>query len=338
MLKSMAISLFPDLGTFIKIGNLEIRWYAICILVGAVLAFLWCKKTLKKEGKDETMYDNFFLFVLPIAIIGARIWYVIAEWENYKGASFFDIIDIRSGGLAIQGGVIAGLAFGIWYFLKHDKKHHISYHTDLILPSVFIGQALGRWGNFFNQEVYGECVSRSNLWMFPDFILNNMIPNSNSPASAQIDSCPVGEVHLPLFLIESILTILGFALIGYWLRKYWKKNRKPFDLTFLYILYYGVVRTVMEPLRDSKFQMGSNNNTSVILSIIFIVVGVVGLIVTRFIYKNKNYSNLYVNEKYQETNIEEKIMTKEEMIEAKKAEIRKQRELEKENHQENKKE
>ena len=126
------ISFFPDFGTFIKIGNLEIKWYAIFILTGAILAFFWCRYNLKKDGKDETLYDNFFLFVIPIAIVGCRIWYVIAEWDEFASQSFWDMIDIRSGGLAIQGGVIAGVLFGIWYFKKFDKKNTIAYHGDLL--------------------------------------------------------------------------------------------------------------------------------------------------------------------------------------------------------------
>ena len=118
-----------------------------------------------------------------------EFWYVIAEWDEFASQSFWDMIDIRSGGLAIQGGVIAGVLFGIWYFKKFDKKNTIAYHGDLIVPAVLIGQAIGRWGNFFNQEVYGACVDRSKLWMFPNFILDNMIPTIHTPTSSQIDSC-----------------------------------------------------------------------------------------------------------------------------------------------------
>lgn len=320
------ISFFPDFGTFIKIGNLEIKWYAIFILTGAILAFFWCRYNLKKDGKDETLYDNFFLFVIPIAIVGCRIWYVIAEWDEFASQSFWDMIDIRSGGLAIQGGVIAGVLFGIWYFKKFDKKNTIAYHGDLIVPAVLIGQAIGRWGNFFNQEVYGACVDRSKLWMFPNFILDNMIPTIHTPTSSQIDSCPINQVHVPMFLIESILSIIGFIIIGYLLRKYWKKHRKPFDLMALYAIYYGTVRAIMEPLRDEKFNMGSNGNISVILSICFIIVGVAGLIATRIINKNRNFENLYVNYNYVESNQEkEDEKHKIELIEAKKEEIRKKR-------------
>lgn len=301
MLSLAKISLFPDFGTFIKIGTFEIRWYAIFILTGAILSFLWCRNRLKKEGKDDTMYDNFFLWVLPIAILGARIWYVIAEWNTFKGTGLGNMINLRQGGLAIQGGVIAGIVFGIWYFRKYDKKTSVAYHTDLILPAVFIGQALGRWGNFFNQEVYGNCVSRSKLWMFPNFILDNMVPTIHTSLSSEITKCEIAsEVHVPLFLIESILSIIGFVLIGIVLRKYWKKYRKPFDLSFLYLVYYGIVRTIMEPLRDPKFQMGANHNTSVILSLCFIIVGVLGMLFTRWKYKNKTYETLYVNENYVE--------------------------------------
>ncbi len=305
-----------DRAIAIRIGSLEIRWYAIFILTGAILAFLWTRHLLKKDNKIASMYDTFFVLVIPIAIIGARLWYVLGDLEQFKGKDFLYIINPVSGGLAIQGGVMAGILFG-WIFLhKKYKDIPFSYHLDTIVPSILIGQIIGRWGNFMNQEVYGGCVRASKLWFLPKFILNNISSGG---------ACALNEVNQPLFLYESVLNLIGFILIAVVLRNFWKKYRKPCDLCACYLIWYGLVRVILEPFRDEEFIMKIGNMPlSIFTSILFIVCGVGLMIFARFYYKDKTYPNLYTN-KYSIEKEKELQAKREQMIKEKTEEILKQR-------------
>ena len=306
-----------DRAIAIKIGSLEIRWYAIFILTGAILAFLWARHLLKKDNKIRTMYDTFFVFVITISIIGARLWYVLGDLEQFQGKDLWYILNPATGGLAVQGGVMAGILFGAIYFRRKYKEVPFSYHLDTIVPSVLIGQAIGRWGNFMNQEVYGRCVSESKLWFLPKFILNNISSGSG---------CGIHEVNQPLFLYESILNLIGFILIAIVLRNFWKKYRKPCDLCACYLIWYGLVRLIMEPLRDEEFIMKVGNiPLSILTSILFMVAGIALMIFARFYYKNRTYPNLYVNQ-YSIKKEQELKLKRQQMIEEKTKEILKQRE------------
>ncbi len=283
-----AIEFRPSREVALRLWGLEIRWYAIFILTGAILAFLWARHQLKKDGKDPRMYDTFFIFVVPIAIVGARLWYVLGDLQDFVGKDFLYIINPASGGLAIQGGVIAGVLFGLIYFKKRYKEVPLSYHLDTIVPSVLIGQILGRWGNFMNQEVYGACVAQNKLWFIPSFILENVS-----------DACPYGQVSQPLFLYESFLNLIGFILIAIVLRNFWKKNRKPGDLCACYFIWYGLVRAILEPMRESEYIMEFlGMPLSVVTSVLFVLFGIGVMIFTRCYPKTKKitFENLYVNE------------------------------------------
>ena len=113
------MSLFPDMQTVLTIGPLRVTWYAVIILTGAFLAYHLSIRQLKKWGYDEDLFLNFFIMMLPISIIGARIYYVIFEWSNQYAANPIHAFYIWEGGLSIHGGLIAGVLFGVWYFKKH---------------------------------------------------------------------------------------------------------------------------------------------------------------------------------------------------------------------------
>lgn len=168
------MTFFPDSRTFIQIGSLSIAWYAICIILGAFIAYLIGRHNFKKIGYDPEVLSDYFFGVLFTGVIGARLWYVIFMWDEIYANNPLEIIMFRHGGLAIQGGLIAGIAFSLWYF----KKHHIGFMVagDSIMPGVLIAQAFGRWGNFFNQEAYGSQVTLDFLKSLhlPDFIINGM--------------------------------------------------------------------------------------------------------------------------------------------------------------------
>lgn len=254
------MELFPDPKTFLSIGPLSIQWYAICIITGAFIAYYIAQYNFKKLGYNKEILSDYFFSVLIVGIIGARIWYVIFMFNELYKDNLIDIIMFRNGGLAIQGGIIAGLVFSRWYF----KKHNITFLVagDAIMPGVLVAQALGRWGNFFNQEAFGSKVSLEFLQglHLPQFIIDGMYIN--------------GAYYHPTFLYESLANIIGFLLIFFVIRKFQTKQGYQF---FAYFIWYGVFRFFIEGLRtDSLYFMGLR--TAQLTSIVFLIVGIVGFL------------------------------------------------------------
>jgi len=260
---------------FIEIGNFQIKWYAVCILIGVAICYLTVVKLFKRDGYKQDVVDTALLIVLPAGILGARLWWVISEFESLN--HWYEAFFIWQGGLAVQGGVVLGLLAGVWYFRKFHKDINVLYAIDMIVPNILIAQVAGRWGNFFNQEVYGSCVDPEKMKWLPAFIREQMMGNGTI-------HCPVTEMAQPLFLYESICNLIGWVVIVFVLPKFWKKGRKNGDLGCLYFVWYGIVRVIMEPLRHPEFimQMG-NIRTSVMTSILFIVAGVLGMVALRVV-------------------------------------------------------
>ena len=177
-----------------KIGPFSIRWYAICIVTGLILAvYLAMKEAPRKKIIPDDILD-FILVAFPLSIVGARIYYVIFDW-NYYAKNLAEIFAIWHGGIAIYGGLITGAI--VLYFFSQRKFINTLDFLDIAVPGVMIAQSLGRWGNFFNQEAYGAIVKR--LDYLPSFMRNQMY----------ID----GHYRQPTFLYESVWNLLGFALV-----------------------------------------------------------------------------------------------------------------------------
>ncbi len=324
-----------DFGVFLRIGKFTIAWYAVCILCGMVLCLMRCRHELKKKGLPADYYDNFFLSVIPIALVGTRLWYVVSNIDQFH--SLLDVIgyDKATGtfnlsGLAVQGGVVFGVIWGFIYFIFIKKRYTLGFHFDLIIPSVLIGQILGRWGNFFNGEVYGIVVERSKIsWWIPKFIIDYC---TGTGVNSQVGA---SQVHLPLFYIESIINVVGYILIGYVIWRFWKKFRRPFQVGSLYFIWYGTVRLCLEPLREPEYIMVQNGiRTSILMSIIYIVIGVAVFVFAAIYFRKLPYEKIYVNEaaeRLEQQQKEEHDRLLNEKIEAKKAEIRARKALEKGN-------
>lgn len=248
---------FPNSKIFVSFGTLHITWYAICILTGALIAYALCQRTIKKWGYASALLEDYLFPLLLIGILGARIYYVIFEWSYYS-QHVEEIVAIWHGGLAIHGGIIAGLLFSLYYF----HNHHVSFLRmfDLIMPNVLLAQAFGRWGNFANQEAYGQIVSASYYKFFPSFIKNQMF----------ID----GYYRQPTFLYESCLNLLGFLLISTIGRK--KLYRHRGDCGFMYCIWYGITRFIVEGMRSDSLMIGSFRIAQII-SVIAILIGLIGL-------------------------------------------------------------
>jgi len=243
-----------------SIGPLEVRWYALLILFGAIIGILIAEMEAKKKGiaKDD-IFDLAF-WMLIFGILGARIYYVLFNLSSYS--NIMDIFAIWNGGLAIHGGIIGG-AITMIIFCKKKKLDFLTI-ADITMPSVIIGQAIGRWGNFFNQEAHGPEVALSTLQNLhiPKFIIDGMSIN--------------GVYYHPTFLYESIWCILGFLLLIL-LRKF-VKGMKAGQLTCIYFMWYGVGRFLIEALRTDSLMIGKIK-VAQLVSVVTFAVGLVLLII-----------------------------------------------------------
>lgn len=252
-----------------EVFNTGITWYSVIVLTGALVAYALCKYFFKKEEYSKQypdLIDTLFLIAFPCGLLGARIWYVLSELDYYL-ADPIRIIKVWEGGLAIQGGVLGGILAG--YIVLKVKYPNVSFRrmVDIAVPNILIAQSIGRWGNFMNQEVYGACIERKSLWWVPNFVLDNM--------NGGRISCKTGYVATPLFLYESLLTLFGFILISVVIRKLFTKKIDG-ELGAFYLIYYGLIRIIMEPLRQETYIMRifGNVSFSMLTSALFVVAGI----------------------------------------------------------------
>lgn len=252
------MQLFPDMQTILVLGPFRLTWYATFILSGALIGYKICQNTMKKWGYSTEILDNYLFPVMFIGILGARLYYVIFQWDYYS-QNPSEIIAIWHGGLAIYGGLIAGTIFSYFYFKYH--KIDPFRMADLIMPCVLLAQGLGRWGNFMNQEAFGKIVPESFYAHFPTFIKNQMFIE--------------GAYRAPTFLYESMIDILGFIFIVWIFRKYFYKKRG--DCAFMYMIWYGIGRLIVEGMRTDSLMLGPFR-VSQLVSIALIIIGVLGLI------------------------------------------------------------
>lgn len=248
---------FPNPKIFVSFGSLSITWYALCILTGAFLAYMIAQRTMKKWAYAPEILDDYALPMMLVGILGARTYYVIFEWEYYR-QHVEEIVKIWHGGLAIHGGLIAGVIFSYFYF--RNRKISCLRMVDCIMPEVLLAQALGRWGNFMNQEAFGRVVPEAFYTGFPSFIKNRMFIN--------------GMYREPTFLYESIGDLLGFLFIYFIFRKYFYKKKG--DCGFMYLIWYGIVRFFVEGCRTDSLMIGPLRVAQCI-SLVFIFVGILGL-------------------------------------------------------------
>ena len=225
------------MSTIITIGNFELKWYSFLLLIAFTLGSFLIYINSKKYNLDKNKIIDLIFYLILFSVIGARIYYVIFNIGYYIKYPI-EIIKVWEGGLAIHGGIIAGILY-LLYFCNKNKINILSL-TDLIVPSLAIGQAIGRWGNFFNQEAYGPIVKYEVLkgLHIPNFIINGMY----------IDN----HYHYPTFLFESIWCFLIFITIIILM----KINKKSLGLyTSIYLIMYGVERFIVESLRQDSLML-----------------------------------------------------------------------------------
>lgn len=265
------------------VAFLGIRWYAIFILIGIIIAVYMGIR----EGKKLGIYSDFIywgvIFCVPLSIIGARVWYVLFNLKDFD--SFAEMIGFKNGGfelsgLAIQGGVMVAIVFV--YFWSKKKNIKIYRVFDILAPGLFVGQILGRWGNFFNQELYGPVVENVSLFkkLLPSFITENMFIN--------------GYYRHPTFLYESLLNLCGLIIILVCRRKF--KKMQSGDTLGFYLFWYGSVRIFTEVLRMSGQKgdpmMLGPIPVSILVSVLFIIAGITFLVLKRFFGPKEYYQDI----------------------------------------------
>ena len=260
------------------IGSFFIAFYGVIIAIGMLVGVSFILKEAKRVGFDEDKFLDICIITIVVGVLGARAYYVIFAWDYYKD-NLLSIFNIRQGGLAIYGGVLAGIASVI--IISKIRKHDILKVLDVCIFGVVIGQIFGRWGNFFNREVFGQYTDnifamllpinsvRSQLDITPE-MLQNLV---------EIDGVQFVSVH-PTFLYESLWN-LGLLIIMLLMRKKKKFNGQIF---FTYLVGYGAGRFWIEGIRTDQLKLwGTGIPVSQLIAAILIVVGS-GL----FIYKLKN--------------------------------------------------
>ncbi len=238
-----------------EIFGMSIAWYAVFITLGMVLCVLYIIFMSNKIGITSEDVIDFALFVIPIGIIGARLYYVLSEIEHYH--SLMDVINIREGGLAIYGGIIAG---GLTVLIMcYIKKINFLAFADCVSPGVILAQAVGRWGNFMNGEAFGGQTD-----IFIRMGLKNHLTAATFGTSEMV------YVH-PTFLYESLWNILGFTLINLYLKFIGKKYDGQ---AFLFVFgWYGLGRMFIELLRTDSLYLGDTNIriSSLLGGVIFVI-------------------------------------------------------------------
>lgn len=249
---------------FLKLGSLTVRWYGILIAVGAAIGVLMA---LKEASKRQIMSDDIIDLVLwgvPFALLGARIYYVIFQWPFYVQYPN-EIIKIWHGGIAIYGGLLAALVVTIVFTYKRHLPLWLI--LDIAAPSLLIGQIVGRWGNFMNQEAYGGITSihfLQNLQL-PNFVIQQMYIN--------------GHYRQPTFLYESTWNLIGLLLLLF--LRYYPHLFKQGEIFLSYILWYSFGRFFVEGLRTDSLYLGSWRISQLLSVILFLSSVII------FIYRRK---------------------------------------------------
>src|SRR5690625_1107623 len=243
---------------------MPIYWYGVIIAFGAFLGLFIASKESDRLGLQKDLIIDLVVFAIPIAIISARIYYVIFEWDRYKNGPWTEIFAIWHGGIAIHGALIGSVITAIVF--ARVKKVNFWQIADITAPGLILGQAIGRWGNFMNQEAFGGPISEATYNSFhqylPDFIMNQM--------------CIEGIMRHPTFLYESFwnILVLIFLLV---LRRY---NPIRGEVFLSYLISYSVGRLFIEGMRTDSLYIFGQIRTAQMLSIILII-GAIGLIIYR---------------------------------------------------------
>ena len=249
---------FPGLGigeiSFNKValslfGTIEVRWYGIIMVTGIILAFLYAYYRSKHEGVSFDDLLDYAIFTVLSGIVGARLYYVITSGQKY---TFGEIFAIWNGGIAIYGAIIGGATALLCVSLYKKIKWQKAF--DMVCPGVMIGQIVGRWGNFFNGEAYGESPAEDSLLYFMRMELRH-------------EGWSNSYICQPTFLYESLWNLIGFLIIN----ALYKKKKFDGQVFLMYITWYGFGRMFIEGLRTDSLMVGTFRISQVVAFLCFVV-------------------------------------------------------------------
>ena len=277
---------FPNLGIYLRnfpksfhIFGFEIALYGVIIGLGVLAGILMAAKWAKATGQDPDVYWDFSIYAVIFSIIGARIYYVVFEWEHYKD-DLLSILNLRQGGLAIYGGVIA--AFTTLFIYAKIKKQNALRMADTVVLGLILGQAVGRWGNFTNREVFGGYTDNLLAMRLP---IDAVRPGDISPDLAAHIEEGVNYIQVhPTFLYESLWN-LGVLLL---MLLYYKHKKFEGEIALFYLGGYGLGRAWIEGIRtDQLFIPGTQVPVSQVLAVMLFVGSLAADIAIRFYLKKK---------------------------------------------------
>lgn len=263
---------FPELGwkfhidpTAFSIRGIQIQWYGILITLGLILALVYALPRMKRFGLDADRAIDAVIGGVIGGIIGARVYYVLMRWDEYKG-KWGDIVNTRNGGLAIYGGIIGALLVGL--IICKIRKIKMLPMLDITVIGFLIGQGVGRWGNFVNQEAFGTNTS-SFLGMTGGTIqrtISDGMQMGGDMYNNGLDMLWEKPVH-PCFLYESLWCLLGFVIFAFW------SKRRKYDgqLFLMYLAWYGAERFIVEGLRTDSLMLGNIRVSQALSAVIFVV-------------------------------------------------------------------
>lgn len=262
------------LNTTILGFPLQVRWYGVLIVSGALIAGWFAARRAERRGIDPEHVWNQLMLGMIMGILGARLYYVAFEWRQFANRSWLDIINPSSGGLAIHGALIGAILSGVIY--TRWNKLPFWQWLDICMPTFLIAQALGRWGNFFNQEAYGRPTTLPFGVSIDD--------NRRLPPYDDMVTYPPNTLFHATFLYESIWNLSGFGLL-LWLERRYKHWLRTGDMVLMYAIWYGIGRFWIEGLRtDSLCTSGIGGGcegalrAAQIVSLLLVAIGVIGMI------------------------------------------------------------
>lgn len=248
-----------------SLGPIEVRWYGILIATGIILAFLVVQREMVKRGMHPDFLTDLLIWAVPISIISARIYYVIFSWGYYKD-NLGEVIQIWNGGIAIHGALIG--AFITTYVFTKIRGISFWKIVDIAVAGLLIGQIIGRWGNFMNQEAHGGPVSENflNSTIIPDWIMNQMTIE--------------GITYHPTFLYESLWNLVGLVIILLLRRVALKRG----EMFLFYLTWYSFGRFFIEGMRTDSLYGGVLRAAQVV-SVVTIIAAIILFIIRRFVLK-----------------------------------------------------
>ena len=266
---------FSNVGQYIQVGNFKIMYYGIVIAIGFLLGLVVTRWEAKKTGQDTEIYLDYFIYMVVPAIIGARLYYVIFSWDDYKDHPI-EILLFRNGGLGIVGGI--SMAVFVMFLFCKKRKYSFPLMLDTVVMGTLIGQILGRWGNFFNREAFGSFTDGLLAMQIPVGYFEKMGRLAELESAGLMDhlvnitvqgnTVAYVQVH-PTFLYEGLWNLLVLIFVFFY------RKHKKFDgeLLCIYMVGYGIGRFFIESLRTDQLIIGHTGIAATQVVCILLIIG-----------------------------------------------------------------